>query len=197
MGNFACEHCERTYAYRGNLTQRIKKNHTVGNRPAEKKFERTVKTGLGFRCDQCGRIYMHRRNLDRHVTRSHGDNPVFSCGQCGKSYVRSANLKLHKRTCAGPATAASPVVKRRRTGGVVPEFTVRRKRRSLGGASVMYAVDMQEADQLSALQGAVSSFQPSITKYHREHRAYKFQKAVDVVFHKAVDPAVITQPPVT
>ena len=33
--------------------------------------------------------------------------------------------------------------------------------------------------------------------YRRDHRAYKFQIAVDVIFHKAVDPAVITQPPVT
>ena len=56
--------------------------------------------------------------------------------------------------------------------------------RSLGGASEMYAVDMQEADHLSVLQGAVSSFQPSMTKYHREHHAYKFQLAVDVVFIK-------------
>ena len=74
---------------------------------------------------------------------------------------------------------------------------MRRKRRLLGGASEIYAVGMQEADHLSALQGAVSSFQPSMTKYHREIRAYKFQMVVDVVFHKAVDPAVITQRPVT
>ena len=34
-----------------------------------------------------------------------------------------------------------------------------------------------------------------ITKFHQEHRAYKFQIAVSVVFQKAVEPAVITQPP--
>ena len=65
---------------------------------------------------------------------------------------------------------------------------------ALGGASEMYAVDMQEADHLSSLQGAVTSFQPSMSKYHREHHAYKFQLAVDVILHKAVDPAVITVP---
>ena len=31
----------------------------------------------------------------------------------------------------------------------------------------------------------------------RRHFAYKFQVAVDVVFHEAVDPTVITQPPIT
>ena len=104
-------------------------------------------------------------------------------------------MELHKRTCTGPVVVAAPAVERR-VDGALPEFAVRKKRRSLGGASEMYAVDIQEADHLSALQGAVSSFQPSMTKYHREHRAYEFQMAVDVAFHKAVDPAVITQPSV-
>ena len=35
-----------------------------------------------------------------------------------------------------------------------------------------------------------------MTKIHQEHRAYKFQIVVSVVFHKVVAPAVITQPPV-
>ena len=61
----------------------------------------------------------------------------------------------------------------------------------------MYAVDMQEADHLTALQGTVTYFQPSMSTYHRDHCAYKFQMAVDVIFHKAVDPTVVTQPPVT
>ena len=33
-------------------------------------------------------------------------------------------------------------------------------------------------------------------KFQQEHRAYKFQIAVCVVFHKAVYPSVVTQPPV-
>ena len=63
MANFACEHCERTCAYRGNLTQHIKEKHAVGGRPAEKKVVRAVKTGLGFKCNQCGRTYMHQRSF--------------------------------------------------------------------------------------------------------------------------------------
>ena len=88
MANFACEHCERTYAYRGNLTEHIKEKHVVVERPAEKKVVRAVMTGLGFKCDQCGRIYMHRRSWDRHVVRNRTDNPSFSCNQCGKSFAR-------------------------------------------------------------------------------------------------------------
>ena len=103
---------------------------------------------------------------------------------------------MHKRTCTGPTVAVAPAAKRR-TAAAPPEFAVQRKRRALDGASEMYAVGMQEADHLTALQGAVTSFQPSISTYHRNHCAYKFQMAVDVIFHKAVDPTVVTQPPVT
>ena len=197
MANFACDQCERTYAHT-QLVQHVKKKHTVGEQPVAKKIERPLKTELGFKCGQCGRLYMHRRNLARHVTRYH-NNPVFSCNQYGKSYDRSSNLVMHKRTCTGPVAVAvaAPAVKRRRTGDVVPEFTVRKTRKSLGGAAEMFAVEMKEANHLSALQGAVTAFKPSMDNYHRNHRAYKFQLFVDVVSHKAVDPAVITQPLVT
>ena len=56
----------------------------------------------------------------------------------------------------------------------------------------MYEVDMNESDKLTALQAAVTYFQPSMSTYQRDHSAYKFQMAVDVIFHKAVDPTVIT-----
>ena len=102
---------------------------------------------------------------------------------------------MHRITCTGPTVA--PAHKRRRTASAVPEFTVRRRKRALGGTSEMYEVDMKESDNLTALQGAVTFFQPSMSTCQRDHSAYKFQMAVDVIFHEAVDPTVITQPVVT
>ena len=99
---------------------------------------------------------MHPRSLDRHVSRNHTDNPTFNCNQCGKSYARSGNLEMHKRTCTGP-TVAAPAVKRRHTGDVVSEFTVRKTRKSLGGTAEMFAVDMKQANHLSALEEAVNA----------------------------------------
>ena len=139
-------------------------------------------------------VYMHCRSLDRHVKKSHADHPVISCNQCGKSFTRSGNLMMHKRTCVG---APAPAVKRHRIGDVAPEFKVRRTRKSLGSAVEQFVVDMKESKYLSAMKKSVAVFKPAMTKFHQDHQAYKFQIAVDVVFHKAVDPAVITQPPVT
>ena len=50
---------------------------------------------------------------------------------------------------------------------------------------------------MGALEKGVTSFKPVKAKYHHDHKACKFQLAVDVVFHKAIDPAVITQSAVT
>ena len=148
MANFECVLCERTY---------VLYVRSVG----ESLDRRPVKTGLGIKCDQCGYLYIHRRNLDRHVSRNHADNPTFNCNPCGKSCARSANLEMHKRTCTGP-TVAAPAAKRRRTGDVVSEFTVRKTRKSLGGAAEMFAVDKKEASHLSALEGAVNALKPTM-----------------------------------
>ena len=94
-------------------------------------------------------MFTERRSLDRHVARNHTDNPAFNCDQCGRSYSRSGNLEMHKRTCTGPTVAPAP--KRRRTVSAVPEFTVRKMKRALGGTSEMYEVDMKESDNLCVL----------------------------------------------
>ena len=86
------------------------------------------------------------------------------------------NLERHKRTCTG--AIVDPAPKRCRTASAVPESTARRKKWALGGTSKM-EVDMKESDNLTALQGAVTSFQPSMSAYQRDHSAYKFQMAVD------------------
>ena len=195
MTKFACAHCEHTYAHRRNLTYHMKSKHPDVS--VERKVRgagKKVKTGLGLKCDQCGYLFTECRSLERHVARNITDNPSFNCDQCGTSYLRSGNLEMHKRTCTGPIVA--PALKRRRIASAVPEFTVRRKKRALRGTSEMYEVNMKESDNLTALQATVTSFQPSMSTYQRDHSAYKFQMDVDVVFHKAVDPTVITHPAV-
>ena len=56
---------------------------------------------------------------------------------------------------------------------------------------------MQKAKSLSTLEKAIAVFEPVMMNFQQKHSAYKFQIAVDIVFQKAVDPAVVTQPPVT
>ena len=92
------------------------------------------------------------------------------------------------------------LLQKRCTGhGVAPErlqFKLQKTREALGGSVQQFTVDMKEAKSLSTLMKAIAVFKPVMTDFQQKHSAYKFQIAVNVVFHKAVDPAVITQPPV-
>ena len=141
-----------------------------------------------FTCDQCGRKYIY-----------HTAHPVFSCDQCDRSFARSNNLEKHKCTCTGARGAvpvAAPAAKKRCTGhGVAPEYKLQKTRKSLGGAVEQFTMNMKEVKYLSTLKKTIAVVAPVMTRFHQEQRAYKFQIAVSVVFHKAVDPAVITQPP--
>ena len=80
-------------------------------------------------------------------------------------------------------------------GGVL--FAVRQRRIALGGAAEVYTIDMNCADHLAPLEAAVTSFEPTMALYQRRWKALKFQITMDVVFHKAVDHAVVTDPLVT
>ena len=147
-----------------------------------------------YKCQHCDGVFSKRSNLDLHVRSVHTTAPEFNCARCG--CTRSLNLEMHMRTCTGAAVASvsstSSSTPTHRGGAV---FTVRRRRRAFGGAAEVHSVDMEEQNQLAALGDAVLSLEPTMVAYQRRHRVYKFQVA-DGMFHKAVDPAVVTQPPV-
>ena len=48
----------------------------------------------------------------------------------------------------------------------------------------MFTVNMEET--FVSIEGSCECFETFNRNYHIDHRAYKFQLAVDVIFHKAV-----------
>ena len=64
------------------------------------------------------------------------------------------------------------------------------------GAVEQFTVNMKEAKRLSTLQKIIDVSKPAMVKFQQEHRAYKFQVFVGIVFHNAVDPTVVAHPPV-
>ena len=155
----------------------------------------------GFTCSHCGRWYRHEKNLERHVRSSHTSQPPSRCDQCGKSFSRADNLQRHMRNSTGrgvaTAVAAATTVP---APAAVPrsrlQFTLQHTRRGLRGDVEQFTVNMKEAKRLSTLKKLIAVFKPAMVKFQQEHLAYKFQVVVSIVFHNAVDPAVVTQPPV-
>ena len=78
-----------------------------------------------------------------------------------------------------------------------PTFTINHRYTSIGGSVKRFNIDMQETQHLDHLSPALQLLLPTMKTYQDKHRAYKFQVAITVVFHKAVDPSVVTQPLVT
>ena len=102
------------------------------------------------------------------------------------------------RNCTGrgfATTAATTVPALAAEPRSILQFKLQKTREALEGNVQQFTVDMKEAKSLSTLKKAIAVFKPAMVVIQQEHRAYKFQIAVDVVFHKAVHPAVITQPP--
>ena len=124
--------------------------------------------------------YHHQRGLERHVRSSHTSQPKSSYDQCGKSFARSDNLHRHMRTCTGRGvtTAVAAVTT------TVPTPATTARPRPTG--KVLFTLQQK---RLSTLRKAMVNFQ-------QVHRTYKFQVAVIIIFHKAVDPTVVTYPPV-
>ena len=60
-----------------------------------------------------------------------------------------------------------------------------------------FNIDMQQTQHLGHLSSALHTLLPTMKTLQTKHHAYKFQVAITIVCHKAVDPSVATQPPVT
>ena len=107
------------------------------------------------------------------------------------------------RNCTGrgvATTVSAPAAKKRCTShGVAPErlqFKLQKTREALEGNVQQFTVNMKETKSLSTLKKAIAVFKPVMMCFQQKHSAYKSQTDISIVFHKAVDLAVITQPPV-
>ena len=78
-----------------------------------------------------------------------------------------------------------------------PTFTINHRYTSMGGAVKRYNIDNQETQHLDYLSPTLYLLLPTMKSFQDKHRAYKFQVAITIVCHKAVDPSVVIQPPVT
>ena len=67
---------------------------------------------------------------------------------------------------------------------------------ALEGNVQQFTVNMKEAKGLPTLEKAIAVFKREMMDFQQKRSAYKFQIAVSIVFHKTVDSAVITQPPI-
>ena len=125
-------------------------------------------------------------NINNHQT----------CGQCGKTFNRTDNLAKHLKHCTGHRQLPPPPQQQQTAAPPPPKFTIHHQYSSMGGAVERYSINMQETQHLDHLSTS-HHLLPSMKTFHIKHHAYKFQVVITIVCQKAVDPSVVTQPPVT
>ena len=156
-------------------------------------------------CTVCGRLYLHKNGLSRHMQMHKEEQPASTCGQCGKTFRRKDGLSKHLRHCTGhrPPPPPPPQLPQPTTTATATTyncttttFTISHQYTSMGGVVERYNIDMQETFHLGHLSTDLH-LRPPMKTFQDKHRAYKFQVAITIVCDKAVDPSVVTQPPVT
>ena len=140
-------------------------------------------------CTACGRLYLHKSGLNRHM-QSHQQQQPSTCVQCGKTFNRADNLTKHLRHCTGHIQPPPP---QQQIAAPPPpqRFTIHHHYSSMRGDVVRYNINIQETQHLVHLSTALHLLLPTMTQFHTKHRAYKFQVAITIVCHKAVNPSVV------
>ena len=151
-------------------------------------------------CTVCERLYLHQRSLTCHMQMHNQNQPASTCDQCGKTFNRKDNMLKHLQHCTGhrpPPQLPQQQHQQHTTISSPPTFTISHRYTSMGGAVKRYNIDMQETQHLGHLSTALHLLLPTMKTFQVKHHAYKFRDAITIVCHTAVDPSVVTQPPVT
>ena len=150
-------------------------------------------------CTVCGgRLDLHKSGLSHHM-QSHQQQHPSTCGLCGKTFNHADNLTKHLKYCTGhrQSPPLPPQQQQKAATTPLPRFTIHHQYSSMGGAVESYNINMQETQHLVHLSTAPQCPPTYMTEFHTKHRAYKLQVPITIVCHKAVDPSVVPQPPVT
>lgn len=86
QGSYPCSHCDKSFAYMGNLKRHIKMHHGE-YRP--------------FKCSLCVKRFWGNDSLEQHVKRVHSRFRPYECAHCDKKYSVCYDLQKHVRSVHG------------------------------------------------------------------------------------------------
>ncbi|KAB7506330.1 PR domain zinc finger protein 16 [Armadillidium nasatum] len=79
-GQFACEYCPRSFAWKPNLIQHKSIQHGEYKR---------------YPCENCPRVFTDPAILQKHIRSQHVGARAHACPECGKTFATSSGLKQH------------------------------------------------------------------------------------------------------
>ena len=155
-----------------------------------------------FNCNECEKTFNRNDNLKQHIRHVHEKLKPHQCAICSKSFSRKQLKDYHVRTCSRKVTSSieqseRPVKKNMHQLSFTP---VKRWSGFEGIAtewSIYYPKEYNLCDHITLLESSALAMKDIIQKqlYEKTMRL-KYTMNIHVVFTKAVDPEVKTEPPV-
>ena len=154
----------------------------------------------GFPCEECNRVFYVNKNLLKHMvvhTKS-----TLKCTYCSKSIHRRIYLQFHERTCEKNPCLSSSSSAGAGGGGIsaaaasIPTDGFRFYRSSFQRTVCEYRkVFARNTFCWGEITRALDTLKPILEKEVVEKRCIKWCVCLKVVFMKAVDENVVTDPP--
>ena len=160
---------------------------------------------LKNRCRQCGKLFIHKRNLIRHHLRMHVAKKYHSCEKCNKTFHREHNKVLHERHCNKPEYCHPNSLKRKLANDFQQphkkrksNYTICATKSAFKNAVITYTIKYNDDENPfpREVSKSVDAMSSKIINFQKENKALKFNMALHVIFEKATDEDVKTEPPV-
>ena len=151
----------------------------------------------------CGRSFSHLDNLNRHEKIQNGERR-FRCSQCPKKFRQRSNMTRHVRICGSgiPVTTPQPTSSRKRDAPA-PEplkgFKLYRTATAFRNAAVTWKLlykNNYPDKYIELLSESTKAMQRKLEAYRNKHHALKFNMSLHAKFEQAIDPSIVTVPPV-
>ena len=156
-------------------------------------------------CGICNRTFIQKSSLTRHIKNSHGEERRIKCSNCNRTYNRLENLKRHQKHCTAQQTSTPSIVGKKRkprksAASTRSNNNIIKSKTALKGAvetwTLNFTNDDEETNFTDKIQEAIERMVDKIEHFRKENFAIKFNMALRIVFEKATDPDVVSDPPV-
>ena len=172
---------------------------------------------MSFQCtyDGCIRTFTRIDNFRRHE-KGHTIEKLFKCSKCQKEFNRKENHQRHELICSKnltqlptssggsgiqlPPTSSRPSRSHPRQGGSVPsKFKILKTQTAFSKANVTWSLKYNQNHgdgYMNLIDSSTSIMETRLQRYVKKYKAIKFNMSLHVIFEQAVDPEIVTSPPV-
>ena len=138
-----------------------------------------------LKCKHCSKVFTKKGNLNRHIRHVHNKEKKHACGVCQKKFSRKQHREYHERTCSKKvATKLEPFLRQAAFGGIFTYWTV------------YFPQDLMSYQPFELIHAASMKMKKMVNEHLEKYKRLKFNLIVHVIFEKATDPEVKTDPPV-